>query len=100
MFCLCQGTEVVGDVWQQLLRLKLFPATIIDPHTACTFRVLELYHVLTLQGKVSLYDFYAGLEKRSDNSGGQPVKVGDNIQNSQYHLGLLLYRTVMKPSSG
>ncbi|KAL0568485.1 hypothetical protein V5O48_013496, partial [Marasmius crinis-equi] len=68
-FCLCQRREVVGEFYQQLLRKSLFPATVSNPHTAFTFRAVRYFHVLTLTGKISMYDFYSGAERCTDGSG-------------------------------
>ena len=68
-FCQCGQLQDSGTRIQQLLRYKLFPATTTDPSTCCTFAVLKQFHLLTLQSKVSLYDFYASLEKLTDNTG-------------------------------
>ncbi|KAK7017104.1 hypothetical protein VNI00_018673 [Paramarasmius palmivorus] len=73
-YCGCQRSEEVGREWQQLMRFRLFPATVEEPHTAFTFRVLNHFHVLTLKGKVTLYDFYAALESLTDGSGTRDVK--------------------------
>ncbi|KAL0563349.1 hypothetical protein V5O48_018720, partial [Marasmius crinis-equi] len=70
-FCQCQRTQVVGEPYQQLLRKSLFPATVADPHTAFTFRALSYFHALTLTGKVTMYDFYRAVERRTDGSGLQ-----------------------------
>ncbi|KAJ3551391.1 hypothetical protein NM688_g4727 [Phlebia brevispora] len=40
-----------------------------EPTTCATFRVLELFHMLTLQGKLTGYDFYLSLEYLRDNTG-------------------------------
>ncbi|KAJ3725420.1 hypothetical protein C8R42DRAFT_718938 [Lentinula raphanica] len=69
VFCNCENVNVAGEWRQQLLRRRWFPATHIQPETAATFEVLNQFHVLTLQGKVTTYDFYAGLEKLYDNVG-------------------------------
>ncbi|EEB89432.1 hypothetical protein MPER_12469, partial [Moniliophthora perniciosa FA553] len=68
-FCECRATEIAGDKWQQLMRARLYPATVTEPHTAFTFRTLSYFHQLTTQGKVSNYDFYHTLERRTDGSG-------------------------------
>lgn len=60
---------------QQLLRMSLFPATTADPKTAATFRLLEEFHLLSLESKVSGYEFYYALMRRSDNTGINPIKV-------------------------
>ncbi len=41
------------------------------PNTAVTFDALEFFHLLTLQAKLTFYDFYETLMKRIDNSGLQ-----------------------------
>ncbi|KAK7020693.1 hypothetical protein VNI00_017635 [Paramarasmius palmivorus] len=72
--CQCRSVGVIGDLWQQLMRFGLYPATTEDPRTAFTFRTLSLFHTLTLQGKVSLYDFYHALETVTDGTGVVEVK--------------------------
>ncbi|KAJ3727940.1 hypothetical protein C8R42DRAFT_572663, partial [Lentinula raphanica] len=67
-YCGCPNQLLAGEWWQQLLRRRWFPATHIDPQTAATYRVMNMFHILTLQGKVTTYDFYAGLEKMTDNA--------------------------------
>ncbi|KAL0574969.1 hypothetical protein V5O48_006985 [Marasmius crinis-equi] len=68
-FCLCQDRAKIGDYFQQLMRHSLFAATVKEPHTAFTFRFLEFFHTLTLTGKVSSYDFYNAIERRTDGAG-------------------------------
>jgi hypothetical protein len=60
---------------QQLMRREWFPATHIEPQTCCTFRVLQHFHMQTLQGKIAAYDYYGALEKLTDNTGLNPTKV-------------------------
>ncbi|KAJ7070421.1 hypothetical protein B0H15DRAFT_793468, partial [Mycena belliarum] len=50
-----------------------------EPQTCTTFRALEMFHIMTLLGKVTTYDFYSGLEKLTDNSGLYKVKVRNDI---------------------
>ncbi|KAJ7825744.1 hypothetical protein B0H14DRAFT_3088554 [Mycena olivaceomarginata] len=66
-FCGCVDEEI-------LLRHSWFPATAKEPETCSTFRVLDMFHTMTLQGKVTTYDFYSGLEKLTDNSGLRKMK--------------------------
>ncbi|KAF8814361.1 hypothetical protein BYT27DRAFT_7219865 [Phlegmacium glaucopus] len=56
----------------QLLRARLFPSTVIDPRTAATFRVLETFQMLTFTSKVSGYEYYRSLVRRTDNTGTSP----------------------------
>ncbi|KAF9496443.1 hypothetical protein BDN71DRAFT_1482196 [Pleurotus eryngii] len=53
----------------QLLRARLFPATIVEPRTAATFEVLQLFQLLTFGSKVSGYEFYQSLIRLSSNLG-------------------------------
>lgn len=71
-FCGCQqaASPVV-----QLLRRRLFPATTIDPKTAATFRVLETFQLLSFSSKISGYEFYRSVARRTDNTGILPVPV-------------------------
>ena len=65
-----------SGLWRtQPLRMEWYPATHLEPQTVCTFRVLENFHAMTLQGKVTMYDYYSGLEKLTDNTGIAKPKV-------------------------
>lgn len=66
---------------KQLLRARLFPATVTDPKTAATFNVLEQYHKLSFESKASAFEFYHSLARLSDNIGIDPPKVS-NLLNS------------------
>ena len=54
------------DHIQQLLRRKLLPATTRDPNTAYTFKLLCKVHVLSVQSKLSLYNYYIAIEHLTD----------------------------------
>ncbi|THU83945.1 hypothetical protein K435DRAFT_603524, partial [Dendrothele bispora CBS 962.96] len=55
--------------WEQLMRMRWFPGTHSRPNTACTYQMLEQFHILTLSGKITAYDYYRGLERLTDNTG-------------------------------
>jgi CxC2 like cysteine cluster associated with KDZ transposases len=74
-FCECHGSAGASHHRTQLLRARWLPASIQRPRTAFTFDVLESFHLLTLQGKTSLYDFYWFLVYKSDNSGTLGINV-------------------------
>ncbi|KAF8443736.1 hypothetical protein L210DRAFT_3611220 [Boletus edulis BED1] len=59
---------------QQLLRYQLFPASTDKPRTAATFSVLEEFHLLSLESKVSVHHYYNTLARHSNNSGLLPPK--------------------------
>ncbi|KAG2139540.1 hypothetical protein BD769DRAFT_1350679 [Suillus cothurnatus] len=70
-FCDCVEAE---SHTQQLLRIAWFPSTTADPKTAATFRLLEEFHLLSFESKVSAYEFYSALVRRTNNTGLAPVK--------------------------
>ena len=71
-FCGCTSAETYT---RQLLRMRWFPATSDRPRTAAMFQVLEEFQLLSLVSKISGYDFYSALARRSDNTGLRPPKV-------------------------
>ncbi|KAJ6480697.1 hypothetical protein C8R47DRAFT_1218545 [Mycena vitilis] len=68
-FCGCTDAAIVGTRRQQLLRRRLYPATSKEPRTCATLVAVDAFHIMTLEGKVTSYDYYSGLEKLSDNTG-------------------------------
>ncbi|TFY50876.1 hypothetical protein EVJ58_g10849, partial [Rhodofomes roseus] len=58
----------------QLMRARLFPATVTNPKTAATYRLLEHFHVLRSQSKTSAYEFYHTLARRTDNIDPEEAK--------------------------
>ncbi len=75
-FCGCKGTV---PTISQLLRHRWFPATSSDPRTAGTFRLLETFHLLSGQSKVSAFEFYTTMARKSDNTGTGQVKVSSYL---------------------
>lgn len=74
LFCGCDEMHAAGTRVQQLLRYELYPATLEDPTTCATFRLMENFHLLTLQSKVTVYNYYMTLQKLTDRMGlGKPV---------------------------
>ncbi|KAG1846153.1 hypothetical protein C8R48DRAFT_750647 [Suillus tomentosus] len=70
-FCKC----LTAQIWyKQLLRARWYPATTTDPCTTATFSVLEHYHLLSCESKVSAYEFYHSLARRSNNTGLIPIR--------------------------
>ncbi|KAF9494569.1 hypothetical protein BDN71DRAFT_1431646 [Pleurotus eryngii] len=64
-FCHCRflGEDI------QLLRYWWYPASPTAPCTAFTLDLLNTFQLLTLQGKISAYDFYLLIEQKKDNAG-------------------------------
>lgn len=63
----------------QLLRARWFPASMISPRSAFTFEVLNMFHVVNAQGKLSLYHFYNAIHRISDNAGIRDLKVSQTF---------------------
>jgi hypothetical protein len=70
-FCRCDSS-LQADHYIQLLRAGWYPASDERPKTAATFAVLDKFHLHTLQAKTTVYDFYAVLERLTDNTGEKP----------------------------
>jgi hypothetical protein len=77
-FCGCGGR---GTTAQQLLRFRLYPATVQNPNTAATFRALHHFHLLSFESKCSVYEFYQTLVRESDNTSRRIVKVSLEINH-------------------
>ncbi|KAG5219830.1 CxC2 domain-containing protein [Salix suchowensis] len=57
-FCGCKTAKLPII---QLLCHRLFPATSVAPRTAATFAALDHFHMLSLEGKVSAFEFWRAL---------------------------------------
>ncbi|TDL13520.1 hypothetical protein BD410DRAFT_694232, partial [Rickenella mellea] len=65
-FCNCPVSNSVPRR-TQLLRARLWPATVDRPQTAVTLNALDAFLQLTLQSKLNVYDFYLALAHLTDN---------------------------------
>ncbi|KAJ7788725.1 hypothetical protein B0H14DRAFT_2627987 [Mycena olivaceomarginata] len=70
-FCACDSGQR-DEPYIQLLRGGWYPATDDRPQTAATFLILDKFHLHTLQAKTTAYDFYAVLERLTNNTGIKP----------------------------
>jgi hypothetical protein len=72
----------------QLLRAKMYPSSEKRPSSAWTFNLLDTYLKISLQGKVSLYDFYNAILHRSHNAAtsDQLVRQVLTLRSSGYIL--------------
>lgn len=51
----------------QLMAAKLFPATARDPKTAFTFTYMRRYHLESVQGKLSAYEYCITTQRMTNN---------------------------------
>lgn len=72
-YCGCGATP--KSQAEQLLERRLYPATVVNPKTAATFRVLELFEILQYESKLSTYEFYQTISRLTDNTGLHEPKV-------------------------
>jgi hypothetical protein len=72
-YCGCGATP--KSQTEQLLERRLYPATVVNPKTAATFRVLELFELLQYESKLSTYEFYQTISRLTDNTGLREPKV-------------------------
>jgi hypothetical protein len=86
-YCGCRDEHIVGSRRQQLLRRSWYPATHKEPKTCSTIVGLDTFHIMTLQGKVTAYDYYSGLEKLTDNTGLVKVRVRVFIWSGSFANG-------------
>jgi hypothetical protein len=74
-FCECFSQPGASHHRTQLLRSRLLPSSVNSPRSAFSFDVLDSFHLLTLQGKTSAYDYYLSIAHKTDNTGVHDVKV-------------------------
>ncbi|VDB87033.1 unnamed protein product [Peniophora sp. CBMAI 1063] len=67
-FCRCRTGEHL-DEYTQLLRARLWPATIDEPLTATTFEAMDDFSRLSLLGRLSAYDYYKAMRACTDAVG-------------------------------
>ncbi|THU90025.1 hypothetical protein K435DRAFT_802311 [Dendrothele bispora CBS 962.96] len=75
-----QNKGQAGEWWEQLLCLRWYPATHLNPCTCTMMEALNHFHVMTLQEKVTTYNYYNGLEKLCNNAGLKKQKGGEMMQ--------------------
>ncbi|KAJ7440330.1 hypothetical protein B0H11DRAFT_2253095 [Mycena galericulata] len=65
-FC---GCGKGGTHASQLLRARLYPATVVHPRTAATFNELDRFQLMNFESKCSAYEYYHALSRQGDNTG-------------------------------
>ena len=72
--CCCATCPSVTKA-QLLLRHRLWPRSVVNPKTAITFDALDTFQKLSLQGKISVYDYIEMLQQMTDNVTSIPTEV-------------------------
>ncbi|KAG1720806.1 hypothetical protein EDB19DRAFT_1898410 [Suillus lakei] len=71
-FC---GCEIAQIHYKQIIHAQLFPATATNPQSAATFALMEFFHLLTFESKVSTYEFYHSIARWTDNTSTTQIRV-------------------------
>ena len=74
-FCGCYAIPGGSHPRVQLLCTGLFLGTFTRLTTAFTFDVLDSFHLLTLQSKISAYDYFNSIAHKTENTGRFSTKV-------------------------
>ncbi|KAF8198794.1 hypothetical protein K438DRAFT_1583906 [Mycena galopus ATCC 62051] len=74
-FCLSRHSGSKHQ-WEQLLAYGWFSSMPDHPKSAFTISTLKLFHVVSLQGKTTVYHFFNPLAKITDNTGSKTFKHG------------------------
>jgi hypothetical protein len=69
------GCTVALERVDQLLQVRWYPATTVNPKSAATFNSLEYFQLLTFESKASAFQYYNSLSRRTDNTGLGEVPV-------------------------
>lgn len=71
-FCDCKTAQTHTV---QLLCTRWYPAMVMDPWTAATFRVLNHFQMYTFESKGSAFEYYQALARLTDNTRRHQTKV-------------------------
>ena len=97
-YCACDGA---ASKPVQLIRTRLYPATVQDPKTAATFAVLEHFQLLSFTSKLSHYEYYRALTRLTDNTGvGYTVVSYFNVYDKTLLIEYFASRIVIRPFLG
>lgn len=86
-FCGCTSS-IESAKCLDLLRAGWYPATLKEPQTCATFRVLEDFHLHNLVGHVTTHDFIGALDRKTNplKVEKSPVRTGCIGVGSTSHL--------------
>lgn len=81
-FCGCDRSDKANNL-VQFLRNGWYPASITDPDTCATFKVLDFFRQLNVIGNMNARDFMTSLERLTDATAGTGLKW---LPASTFHL--------------
>ncbi|KAF8135928.1 hypothetical protein K438DRAFT_2122025 [Mycena galopus ATCC 62051] len=80
--------------WQQLVAVRLFPASFDKPQTAFTFTAMKQFHVHSLASKKSAYDYVKALCQLSNNA--SPMTIADRYREFLFACRIWRYLTLQR----
>ncbi|KAJ7863700.1 hypothetical protein B0H13DRAFT_2354000 [Mycena leptocephala] len=72
-YCGCSRSRETSNIGL-LMRNGWYPASLMDPSTCATFRVLDLFCLLNVVGNVNAHDFMMALERGTDALGSTGIR--------------------------
>ena len=84
------GCANAPERWQQLLRMRLYPASIQLPQTAFTFRLLQYFNIDTLECGTSSASFMTKLKRLTNLYDPLSVPVSDLCFYKLWHIDIYL----------
>jgi hypothetical protein len=82
-YCACRSHLAHNSRLGQIFRQRWLPATWKRPRTAFTFACMNQFHLLNLQSKCNLYDYYHALLRITDNGDLKDQPVSKDWYNMQ-----------------
>ncbi|KAF8144371.1 hypothetical protein K438DRAFT_1435719, partial [Mycena galopus ATCC 62051] len=92
-FCQCLRPGDSGR-WQQLVAVRLFPASFEQPQTAFTFTAMKQFHVHSLASKKSAYDYVKALCQLSNNAA--PTTIANRYREFLFACRIWRYLTLQR----
>lgn len=86
-FCRCRRGVHLDD-YTQLLRARLWPATIDDPETATTYEAMNGFNRLSMLGRLSGFDYYKAMQACTDAVGLLNIAVSTHKTCAEFPLTL------------
>jgi hypothetical protein len=78
-YCRCRSHIKGNGNVEQLFRERWLPVTWRATRTVFSFDVLNHFHLINLQSKTNLYDYYQTLTRILDNAGLMPNTVSGKL---------------------
>ncbi|KAJ7764957.1 hypothetical protein DFH07DRAFT_770232 [Mycena maculata] len=66
-YCKCEKSDTANNR-EQLLRNRWYPATVTDPRTCATFKMLEAYRLYNVVGNLNISDFIKAMEHATNTT--------------------------------